>query len=60
MTKLDLVIAKITEAELQLNRCLASESHENETMNEALIELTKVRIVLEKVAEFTGFSQDAS
>lgn len=53
MTKLDAVILKLTEAELQLNRCLARDPHENEKINEALIELTKVRIVLEKISSTT-------
>lgn len=69
MTKLDLAVIKVGEAELLLNRCLASEPAHNDLVNGLLIKLTKIRIELEALGpvepfpnaqEIAGLSQDAA
>jgi hypothetical protein len=53
MNSLSALLYKLREAELELNRALVSGSHglrDNLTVNEGLINLTKIRVEVEKYA----------
>jgi len=47
MSKMEFIIAQLSEVELMLSRELITEADKNDELNETLIELTQVRIKLE-------------